>query len=516
MIERIKALGLEPDFGKLQKSVTEVSANSEKEFLSLISCFAQLKAASPGEFPEGRDLGGDLEAVRANLLQEIGLKLGASEGLTQEQQARFFARMQTPTPLLTYLLQYQDSPAHKEILKGMFEGVVDGKYGEWKYGPDSQEGLDELKKAKLIPDSLTLEQYRVWRRDEQTSSFESLSDSVETVASSIREYLDDNLDHLGVMDVLDDLDIGLEDRNLQAAIKQELSTAGQSLADVNKRLSAARKAADPSQSPDLIADLEYEKEDLEQKRGDLVRVGKTLRLFRLTPKEVAAGCFLEGDDLKKRGEPLTKVFGELEEGLDQEDRFVMTNLRRMVALSGSSDRGRENLVCTDSSDPKVMIEVGENPVASCQSYDGGAYNECLLGYSGPDTKIVVLRNERDNIVARSVFRLLKGSDAGAALHLETIYSTSTNEGVNKSMFERVTQKATEMGLPVTVSKVSQNEAGVGKDADQAAGFSFKDVDYSLISEGSKAPSVYVDSAGGPKPGGVYRLEGLIELTKALP
>jgi len=68
-----------------------------------------------------------------------------------------------------------------------------------------------------------------------------------------------------------------------------------------------------------------------------------------------------------------------------------------------------------------------------------------------------------------------------------------------------------MGVPLLISKQSQGEEGIELDVQIAEGFSLTDVDYSLYSFASRAPYVYVDSAGGESQNGVYTMNNLAEI-----
>jgi hypothetical protein len=255
---------------------------------------------------------------------------------------------------------------------------------------------------------------------------------------------------------------------------------------------------------------------LEKRRSNLIRARKIIRLINIKPNEVAAGYFLEGKDSKQRGDSIDKVLNELKDESADENSFAYDEVKNMLDSFRSSSDEKQNLICTDSSDPKIWLEIGEKPVASCQSYDHGGFNECLVAYTDPNTKILVLRNEKGNVIARSIFRLLETTSGEPALHIERIYSASTSKGILRSMFSRSYQKAQEMGLPLLISEKSQDEEGTEKEAQLAEGYVLNNVNYSLNSKASRAPKVYVDSAGGVSYDGKYEMNDLVEVQKKLP
>lgn len=507
----IKALGLEGNFKQVQAQ-RELPLSSEKELVSTYYCLALLKDRHPEAFANLSGLGNSLEESKVVLFNQLSQLVGVDRQLNQEEIARFFGVMETPVPFMMYMLQYEKSPAHRELLKNIFESIVAGKFSEWKFGPATQEGLDGLKQANLIPEGLSLEQYLAWRNDGQTTLFESLATDTETTANAISTYIQGNVHHLHIEETMESLLDKYPDQDLFVSVQSEMGVIGQGLATTNRELSDLRKSG--SVDANRITELEGEKIRLENARKELLRARKILRLASLKPNEVASGFLLEGKDGKQRGDSIDKVLGELREVSAEEDRFVYDEVQNMFTSLRTTSNEKQNLLCTDSSDPKVWIEIGEKPVASCQSYDNGGYNECLVAYTDPNTKILVLRNEKGNIIGRSIFRLLTSSNGNPALHIERVYSSSTSKGVLRSMFARAYQKATEMGLPLLISEQSQDEGGGEKQFEIADGYQATKVDYSLISKASRAPKVYVDSAGGLTYGGNYEMKDLLEVQKA--
>ncbi len=511
-IALIKSGGLEPAFRKIQEG-KDLSPAAEKEVVAIFYCFALLKEASPGQFAGLEKLGATPEESKQILFSQFAGLLGLERQFTPQEVSQFFGTMETPVPFMIYLLQHRNSEPHKKLLTEIFESITSGKFSEWKYRPLTPEAFEMLKQAKLLPEKLTIEQYALWRADGQTTLFESLATDTETTANAVKKYLEGNLNHLEIEEVMDRLTQAYPDQDPESALQQDLGSLGQRLAVTNRELSGLRKQADPA-STERIAELEQEKISLEDGRRILIRARKIFRLAGLQPDEVASGYFLEGKDRKQRGDSIAKVLGELKESSAPENGFVYDQINDMLdSLRATSDE-KQNLVATDSSDPKVWIEIGEKPVTSCQSYDGGGFNECLVAYTDPDTKFLILRNQRGKIIARSVFRLLETGNGDPALHIERIYSSTTSKGVIRSMFARAYQKAEEMGVPLYMSGESQDEGGVEKPAPVAEGYQATAVQDSLFSRASRAPKAYVDSAGGVQTDGEFEMKNLMEIRKS--
>lgn len=511
-IALIKSGGLEAAFRKIQEG-KDLSPTAEKELVAIFYCFALLKEASPGQFAGLETLGATPEESKQILFSQFAGLLGLERQFTPQEVSQFFGTMETPVPFMIYLLQHRNSEPHKKLLTEIFESITSGKFSEWKFGPLTPEAFDMLKEAKLLPEKLTIEQYALWRADGQTTLFESLATDTETTANAVKKFLEGNLNHLEIEEVMDRLTQAYPDQDPESALQQDLGSLGQRLAVTNRELSGLRKQAD-SANEGRIAELEQEKVRLEDGRRILIRARKIFRLAGLQPDEVASGYFLEGKDRKQRGDSIAKVLGELKESSAQENGFIYDGIKDMLDSLRTASDEKQNLVATDSSDPKVWIEIGEKPVTSCQSYDGGGFNECLLAYTDPDTKFLILRNQRGKIIARSVFRLLETGDGDPALHIERIYSSTTSKGVIRSMFARAYQKAEELGVPLYMSGESQDEGGVEKPAPVAEGYRATAVQESLFSRASRAPKAYVDSAGGVQTDGKFELKNLMEIRKS--
>lgn len=507
----IKSMGLEVEFKQVQSS-GDLSVAAEKELVSTFYCLSLLKDRHPEVLTGPDSLGNNLTEAKSVLFNHLAKLSGIERELGEEEINRFFGVMETPVPFMMYLLQFEHSPTHKVLLKDIFEAIVTGRFSEWKFGPPTGENLDELKKMNLLPESLTLDQYLKWRSDGQTTLFESLATDTDTTAKAVGGYLRNNLQHLHIESTLEVLINKYPGQDVLEGVHSEMITVGRRFGEVNKELTDMRRAG--SEESEKKSGLEQERAELEITRNELLRVRKILRLAGLKPNEVASGFLLEGKDGKQRGDSINKVIGELKDSAGEDDKFVYDGVTNLLASLRASSDEKQNLLCTDSSDPKVWIEIGEKPVASCQSYDHGGYNECLTAYTDPNSKILVLRNEKGSIIARSVFRLLTTSTGAPALHIERVYSSSTSKGVLRSMFTRAFQKAEEMGLPLLISEQSQDEDGGEKGYVLADGSTADRVEYSLVSRASRSPKVYVDSAGGAVNGGRFRMNNLLEIKKA--
>lgn len=501
-IESIRNAGMTSDMRLIQES-SSISAKDEKELLTTFGCLARMKLTDPKRFEGVKTYGSNLSEVRDFLFKELTKTLGTDQ-ITSEQQERFLSIMGSAAPFTTYLEQYKGDPRYKEQLSAIFESIVNGTFTEWKYGAFDPTIFEEFRAKGLLPTNLSYEQYKTWRIDEQTSLVDTVSADATQTAAAIRGFLEENLEHLDIDSVMEEAKNG---GDIASGVQRLLGSTGKELAELNIQLRDARK---DQQSEKIILNLEERKITVEAKRAKLLRVRAVSRLMDLAPAEIASGFLInEGKEGKSRGVSIQGTISELRSQAAAENRFVYDAIETMIINAVASTGEKENLTAVDSSDPKVWIEIGENPVGSCQNYNGGSVNECLLGYTNPNTKILVLfRNEK--LIARSVLRLGQLSNGNPALHVERIYSAYPGEGVTRVIYARAKQKAEEMGVPVFVSARSQTEQGNMEEAKGASGHILEPTEETLSFEASRAPTVYVDAVGG-RTNGQFNMSGLLEI-----
>jgi len=505
-ISGIEKNGLSADYKKAQ-AAQALSGQKEEELIAIFNCFGILKEKHPDQFQELATLGGSLQESSQILFGELAKKLNLAAALLEDQRNNFFETMKTPAPFSTYLFQYESRKEYREILAGMFESIINKQFEEWKFDGKTEGEFARLKEKKSVPSALSFEQYALWKKDEESSLFETLSTDAQTLAGLIKKVLYENNEHLNIEAFAEPADES--SAQILKEVNEVLAATGRRLAEINKRAAEIRKEMSAEAVKEL-ADLTQEKEEVSQARSDLVKNKNFMRLANLKSKEIASGYFLEGEDLKKRSDKIENVLKEAEKMVPEEGRFVIQRVRQLMAEFKSQSGTKQNLTCEDSSSPRIMIEIGEKPVSSCQHYGHGSHNDCLLGYVDANTKILVLKNEKGNLVARSIFRLLADHEGKPALHIENIYTASASAGVENSIFAHAYRKAQSMGLPLFVSKEFTK-----RDQDDnliaPAGFELGASDEILRSEISVAPKVYVDSAGGSRSRGNYVMNNLLSV-----
>lgn len=104
---------------------------------------------------------------------------------------------------------------------------------------------------------------------------------------------------------------------------------------------------------------------------------------------------------------------------------------------------------SDTKDPDILFQIGETPVHSCQSYVNGGFNHCLLAYvADANKKAIVLHDEQNNLVARSIIKMANAQIDGKeerVLLMEPFYAKVHNQEYLQAMLEHGLKKASASG-----------------------------------------------------------------------
>lgn len=497
-IAEIRAAGLEEKYKEIQ-TAEQMTTREENDLILIFHCFAMLtEKGSLGS----ENLGSSIREAKEILFKKLSDRFGLDSEPDQSNIDNFIATMASPVPFLIYYLQYEDLPEHQAILREIFESLLNNTFGQWKFGEDTEEELERLKEKGQLPRNLTLEQYRRWRENEKTSLHESLASSAEVIAEEIRGVLlQNNESHLRA-EALYDIKAVEEISQKLIEVQEGLRLVGKELGPTSKEIGILKKRRNKERLSALeqeeLKRLEGLERGLNSQKVLLVKNLNLLKLALLTPEEITTGYLLKNNDVAKKGASIERAIKTASAMVPTEAGFVFRRLEELLANFKSQGVDRQNLTCSDTSDPRITLEIGESPSPSCQNYHSGEHNDCLLGYFVPDTKILTLTNEKSNLIARSIFRLLEDENGDTQLYAEVIYSSSASPAVQKTILTHALEKAQSMGVKLFVSPEFKEE-----------GFKFTRSKEILISNGSKAPKVYVDSAGGEQSWGRYKIKELV-------
>ena len=431
-----------------------------------------------------------VEAIDNAVYQTIESLLHRSiEGEGREQMRRSL------DSFATYLSAFSGSPEHLSILSSIVSSSSEESYRDFRLG--SELDLPDLIANGLMPTNITVEQHRKWREDISIVRSEQLVMESEDVSRAIRAIIADNLSQMNFsLDLISaeptkiDSDIAKLGKDL-ARLRIEKKESLQSSPETPQELTIALETAE----------VELEKRQLLQL---LRKVGD------LKPEEIISRSIIDEKGAKTQSvdsllDRIKKLMSK--RGLDQKTQLSVINIGQIIDSYTSLHEGVKNLSVEDTIDLQTTLEIGANPVGTCQNYATGEYRECLLGYTDPNTKIIVVREE-GRIIARTIFRLLEDTEGDPALHVETIYSQNPSPIITDLILSLANQKATDMGgIPLFVSKVSQDAEGVEQQAKLSSGFKLSPTPDTLVARKMRAPEVYVDSSKGPRQGS-YDLAGL--------
>jgi hypothetical protein len=451
------------------------------------------------------------------VLNQVGVKLGL-ETLNEGQIAAFLGTMDTPGPMAMYVVQYGESETHRELLKAYFLSIGNQQHEQWKYRRLS---LDDFKEHGVLPTNLTEEQYGVWIKDKEATSEESLAPSAEIVAEKIGQTILQNAEHFFLQDFLQAAGVAENELHHEKYVELANLIAGQQqvLGREIGKIGNAVKEAKNNGNADELSELEAQRKQFSAQLSLLRVISKTLRLTQLTAQEVSQGYLFEGD---KKADSIVQTMislqkelrAAIEQGVVPQDEVtfsILTNIGGFLEqLDDEGLKSKQKLLMNDTSSPKIQLEIGSNPLETCQNYYFGMFNECLMGYTEPNTKILTLTNEQGNIIARSIMRLMTDDQGEPAIHVEFVYTTMASPVTGTLLYQHACQKAETMGAKLYVSRKAQNQQGINTAAEVGGTFMAIKSDATLHIRGMEAPAVYVDSAGG-KNEGAYEIKELFEV-----
>jgi hypothetical protein len=444
----------------------------------------------------------DIESrVIENFISKI---IGDNEPLDKDATAKLLEKFGGVGPLLAYAHKFIDDPEYKKALAGLTKSVADDSYSEWRRGNGSEEALKEMIDAGYLPEGLTLEQYQDWISDGQTSTETELISSAEDTAQAIREAvalgsIDIDLLATGYTVDASSLTDIIASRNglgrLTGTLHKAIGRAkGQplgpeaieeivgNLGEINNSrevMNLIGLLRDGTETEQVLTYLKNTREHLEQLR-------LIIRVANITAEEVASGSLLSDPDengKRKAQETLQSVLSELQTELPEELRFIPNSVFALLEDHAKENGQPEVFIAEDTIDPKVTIEIGETPQRSCQHYANGSYNQGLIGYFGPEVKIMIVRNEKGGIIGRSITRLMQDENGQPVIYTEPVYKSVTSPQVTEIMQSHIREKAQKMGVSIFGALGSAGETP-----------------RELKVRTLKMPAVYTDSGGGVRSG----------------
>ncbi len=363
-------------------------------------------------------------------------------------------------PISTYVQRFCRDEEYSTVFKGMLESIVAGSFTEWKYGLIEEGGFEQMKAAGHIPVNISIDQYRAWMAGSVTSIESELQTSAEDVSAEI---------HRAVQLASADLSMIAPGFELTEEYAGMLQGARSALGQTIGVLHRFRGMKDGYTEEQLIDEISKKIEGGQHPFIDFVKHGITeagagidvkieivekflakadtlnnlIRIASLRPQEILEDSLLTEEG--KRQKELSSVLSEIKSELPEEVAFIPDTVQRLIEGYKQMHAGRTKLEVMDTDSPKTTVEIGEKPLRSCQHYASGGFSEGLVGYFGPDVKIIAAFNESGNIVGRSIVRLMQDQNGDPVLYAEPTYISIPSSSLSGMMREHLEVMSERMG-----------------------------------------------------------------------
>lgn len=203
--------------------------------------------------------------------------------------------------------------------------------------------------------------------------------------------------------------------------------------------------------------------------------------------------------LAKKGALLNKLSVYLMEkeieGVVETIEGVRLRIKKSLKVRASVHPGWIVANTDDAND--LLLSGTETP--TCQNVEGGTQNKCLLALLlDGKNRLIAIKNEKGEIVARAILRLLwDDSNNAPALFFEKIYPQDLPQPLRKTLLGMAKLSAKRLGLPLYSLEGKSSYISVN-----------------LRSLGSIAPFEYVDVKGGLRPNSGVRVQGKFKIKRA--
>lgn len=461
------------------------------------------------------------EEVLSEIFRGFVSRLLEVEKLKQFEKAQI-----SPDLLNAFLIYFRERckkyPTLKEAFHEFLAYHLNGTYESqraWLSDKEPEESekqkkLDVLKERQLVPSNIILDQYEVWIDDMSVDFEQSLKYKIEDVRLGISEVLSQAIGDAHIdEEALRRSIFEIEERYQQILlpIKEWMFRRRQ----LNKKFSEARikqKQGLPFEAPS--EEERQENEDLKQKVAEykenfvdeLKRIEALRYLHRLkniSSEELEQGKLkVDAQYIKFNNvlDLIKEAFAhEYPEFVSDISRLQKTLFESREKVFGGSRVSKLKLVVTDKVDFKTHFFIGEDPVPSCQSYQGkmGDYNKSMFSYvTDTNVRFIQIYNEQGKIVSRAALRLLEDQNGNPQLFLERVYSINAHTKIDEAIVQFAKDKASQMGIGV-FSREVQGETVSDNDELSVE---------SLHSKASRSPFVYTDAGGGTSPNGIYQIK----------
>lgn len=194
--------------------------------------------------------------------------------------------------------------------------------------------------------------------------------------------------------------------------------------------------------------------DEEIKKVDAAKDGASNKIARLSNERDIISLFLE-----LKGVNYARTLSDAEINQVREKQKSLAALLQASGFNESADdlvrmnqallsrfsEAKIKATVVETDDFTTLMEIGEEPVRSCQSYLNGAYNECLLAYViDANKRAIVIKGEDGRVVGRAIIKLFPAEISGEkrnVLIVEPLYASINNPDFVRAVVDYAARKA---------------------------------------------------------------------------
>lgn len=433
-----------------------------------------------------------------------------------------------------YETRVTKTPELLDPLQTMTTKLFEGSYYEWRTWGQDQEpesikeklaALEVMQEQGLLPKSMTLKQYEAWNDDAAEDFDQVLQTHIKDIRHGIQDILSDAIaDHHITDETLELNEAILQSRKQKLIEPMRRLTEEKKILD--KRFAAVRIAKKKGKTFEPITTEEEERHkelkiqisNYRQDKADQLNEIEAL-LYLSALKNISSKDLERNVVTIKNAEiPLSKVFQLLSKSLIKNhpefaqdlSRMQQTLMKGREEMFGGKTVSRSQLSLTDKVDFETYLHIGEKPVPSCQNYAStGFFNSGLLAFlTDPNIRIIQMRDENGEIIARSALRLLSDDQGQPHIFMERVYSTNAHEKIKEAMAGIALKKAESMGARLFTREVDIDL----KKSEEEYHLETQPIStIRLHSYGTRSSEVYTDAGGGIKIGGKFFIDSPKEL-----
>ena len=512
LASRIAVFNSSKDIIVASRHILNLEQEDRDEIIKILEFIALNRLDADSEqFKKALNALEDNPPLARERLSEMALKHIIKVFQLDMPEARDYKKLNLDTDTFQALITYYNNVcrtnAHmRDIFHEYVTALIQGNYEPWR-----QKNLDESQNEGFMPKKLTEEQYEKWNGADTVEFNETLEFQEQDIRQIVRTIFSQAVADQHIKDE----ELPTNASTIQTkydALSDPLKEWTSQMQEVKKRIQDAKKSKKRTELDDekLYKELqmkiteykdEYSNEFSMAEANLYLSHLRTITMDEFSSKKITIG---------KTSVPFSKVFRALEQAYAQDHPEFYQDIRRIQTsfyevhekIFGKETVSRSKLSITDGIDASVYLQIGEIPVASCQSYRSrNYYNRGLLSYiADANVKIIQMYDSDNRLVARAAMRILENEDGSPQLFMERVYSVNSHQKISEAMAQFAKNKARKLNIGL----FSHSLEGMEEEQDVLAA--------DLHSRGSRSPYVYTDAGGGLKKNGIYTIRHAYKIT----